>query len=61
MTPEEKLRSLGLELPPEAQVPHAPSVVDGWRDGWTNWRTRVDHHREPSAPPAQPSAAHPVK
>lgn len=37
--------ALGLELPPEAVVPHAPTVIDGWRDGWANWKTRVDHHR----------------
>lgn len=53
--------ALGLELPPEAQVPHAPTVADGWRDGWTNWRTRVDHHREPSAPQTPAPAPQPVK
>lgn len=30
--------SLGLELPTEAVTPHAPTVVDGWRDGVQNWR-----------------------
>lgn len=47
--------ALGLELPPEAQVPHAPTVVDGWSDGWTKWRTSVDHHREPPEPLVQTS------
>lgn len=55
--------ALGLELPEEAQMPHAPTVVDGWRDGWANWRTRVDYHREVDGSQAQTggSAAKPMK
>ena len=30
--------ALGLELPPEAVTPHAPTIVDGWRDGWQSSR-----------------------
>ncbi len=26
--------ALGLEPPPEAAAPHAPTLIDGWRDGW---------------------------
>lgn len=37
--------SLGLDLPPEAAMPHAPSVREGWRDGWENWTTVYrDYH-----------------
>ena len=55
--------ALGLELPPEAVVPHAPNVVDGWRDGWANWKTRVDYHRSATdpAPTQTPPAVAPAK
>ena len=45
------VHALGLELPAEAITPHAPTLLDGWRDGRTNWSTRVYHHREREVPP----------
>ena len=33
--------ALGLEGPPEAIVPPAPTIIDGWRDGWIYWGTEV--------------------
>lgn len=48
--------ALGLDLPPEAVVPHAPRVTDGWRDGWTNWRTDL-HWAEPPKEAAKPAPA----
>jgi len=49
--------ALGLELPAEAALPPAETVIDGWRDGWTNWSTRIDYHGRESV---EASAA-PVK
>jgi adhesin transport system outer membrane protein len=37
--------ALGLEAPPEAVLPHAPSVTDGWRDGWATSGNDLDYHR----------------
>lgn len=38
--------ALGLEPPPEAAVPHAQTVLHGWRDGWTtSVRDGTDYHR----------------
>lgn len=36
--------SLGLEPPPEAVAPHAPSVIDGWRDGIQSSGRDLDYH-----------------
>lgn len=30
--------ALGLQPPPEAALSHAPTIVDGWRDGWESTR-----------------------
>lgn len=37
--------ALGLEAPPEAVLPHAPTVIDGWRDGWATSGNDLDYHR----------------
>jgi outer membrane protein, adhesin transport system len=36
--------ALGLEAPPEAVVPHAPTLIDGWRDGLRTPSTGVGYH-----------------
>ncbi|MFM2422619.1 MAG: hypothetical protein RL291_1149 [Pseudomonadota bacterium] len=39
--------ALGLEMPAEAAMPHAPTIKHGWRDGWENWTTVYrDYHRQ---------------
>lgn len=34
---------LGLELPPEAAVPPAPNLIEGWRTEINAWPIGVDH------------------
>ncbi len=47
--------ALGIEMPAEGSVPHAPRVVDGWRDGWNNWRTVLrDYHGNPESKKTEP-------
>ncbi|HRD77483.1 MAG TPA: TolC family protein, partial [Hyphomicrobiaceae bacterium] len=47
--------ALGLEPPREAVMPHAPTVIDGWRDGFANWRPTVTYHVSPvPSAPAKP-------
>lgn len=48
--------ALGLDAPPEAAIPHAPTLVDGWRDGWQTYRSDVDALQARSdAGPARPA------
>jgi len=37
--------ALNIDLPLEATTPHAPTLIDGWRDGWNNWTTTITYHR----------------
>lgn len=50
--------SLGLEPPPEATVPHARHLIDGWRDGLQNSRRDLDYHVRDRVPAVE---ARPVK
>lgn len=46
--------SLGLEPPPEAVAPHAPTLVDGWRDGIQTSGRDLDYHYRNRAQTAEP-------
>lgn len=45
--------ALGLEPPPEGAKPHAPTVIDGWQDGWAHRRTMIDPHAKVANPQPQ--------
>ena len=47
--------ALGLQPPPEAAPPHAPTVVHGWRDGWQNSGRDIDYHLRNKADATHPS------
>lgn len=48
--------ALGLDLPAEAAVPHSPSILQDWRDGWSHWNTEVryENRRDGGAQPVEP-------
>lgn len=50
--------ALGLEPPPEAATPHAPTIVDSWVDGWRNSGRDLDYHLKERARAVEPQ---PVK
>lgn len=55
------VHALGLEAPPEATVPPAPNVVEGWRDGIRNSGRDVDYHFRSREPVASTTAVQPSK
>jgi adhesin transport system outer membrane protein len=40
--------AMGLEPPPEAIAPHAPNLIDGWKDGLETSGRNLNYHRKSS-------------